>query len=200
MRQFAIWTVLLAILLAPVPGYTADRVPLRVARLPLMLLGEQTPSPETLDELETRLDRALHIPLNGVLHAVEYLPEKECEAALGDILAGMEGGRRKTRLKNAMQPLAERLQADIVICPVLARYGQHITFSGSWARGTILYSTASIELYGYEKKTGAFLKTAGRNYYDSYTPWGLASALALECLDRTIEESGIHSMVSNWNR
>ena len=34
----------------------------------------------------------------------------------------------------------------------------------------------------------SFLKTAGRNYYDSYTPWGLASALALECLDRTIEE------------
>ena len=83
---------------------------------------------------------------------------------------------------------------------MLARYVQHITFSGSWTRGTILYSSVRVELYGYERETGTFLKTAGRSYFDSYVPWGTAQVLALECMDRTLEAAGIHGMVSNWNR
>ena len=199
MRRLAVWTLLFALLIAPAAACAGDRVPLRVARLPLMV-ASGSPESDTLDELESRVDMALHIPLNGVLGAAVYLPEEECEAALADILSGMEGKKRKTRMKNAMQPLAERLDADIVVCPVLARYAQHITFGGSWTRGTILYSSVRIELYGYEQGTGAFVKTAGKSYFDSYTPHGTARVLALECMDRALEAAGIHDMVSRWNR
>lgn len=55
----------------------AERQPLRVAQYPLVVQSSwQEPGLEVTDELEGQIDRALHVPLNGTLHRVEYLPER----------------------------------------------------------------------------------------------------------------------------
>ena len=200
MKRFLFSCFLLSLLmLFSFTAFAAERVPLRVARIPLILQGWQVPSEETLDALETKLDRALHVPLNETLHAIEYLPETECENALNDVMAELQRTNRKAKLKDAMKPLAEKLQADIVICPLLKRYDQYTTMGGHWNRGLILHSTASIELAGYERATDqVFDKKFGKSYHDDYSSWGTASALAKECMDHVIEEAKIHDMTAKW--
>ena len=59
------------LLLLPQAGEA--RTPLRLARVPLIVESPYAPQ-EAGELIEDRLDFALHVPLNGTLHAVEELP------------------------------------------------------------------------------------------------------------------------------
>ena len=191
--------VLLCILFASSVTLAAERVPLRVARLPLMVQSWQVPDRDTMKDLETKVDRALHVPLNGTLHAVEYLPAAECERALENVMTELRGANRKAKLKDAMKPLAEMLRADLVVCPVLRSYSQYTTLSWSWNHGPILHSTASVELAGYERATDqVFDKKFSKSFTDESSAWGSASALAKDCMDHVIEEAGLRERISKW--
>ena len=177
------------------------RAPLRIARIPIILQGWQVPDADTLAALETKLDRALHIPLNDTLHAMEYLPEAECMAALEQVMSDLRQRNRRVKLKDAMKPLAEVLRADIVVCPVLRDYWQYTGMSWNWNRGLILHSAASVELAGYERATDrVFDKEYDKSYHSDYSSWGTADALAGECMDHVIQEAGLHDMTAKWYR
>ena len=199
-KRFLFLSVFLSLLIFTCsPVFAAERVPLRVARIPLILQGWQIPDDATLNALETKLDRALHVPLNGTLHAMEYLPETECENALDNILTELRKTNRKAKLKDAMKPLAEKLEADNVVCPVLRRYDQYTGIGWAWNRGLMLHSTASVELAGYERATDrVFDKKFGKSYHDDYSSWGTASALSKECMDHVIQEANLHDMTAKW--
>ncbi len=189
------------LLLASAAAMAADRIPLRVARLPLLIQSYQMPDADTIDMLETKLDRALHIPLNNTLHAVEYLPARECELALADIMDDLQKTNRKSKLKDAMKSLAEKLQADLVVCPVLTDYEQYTYSSWNWNRSLILVSSATVRIAGYEKAADhVFDKEYDRFYRDEYSPRGTAAVLAAEAMDRAIEATAIHDRISKWNR
>ncbi len=183
------------LLLPTVPGFAQERVPLRVARVPMQVLWGGALTREGLEALETKMGRALHVPLNGVLQWVEYLPEEETLAALRQVMAELRQGNSKARLKDAMKPLAEKLGADLVVCPVIEYYHQD-TYWGFWNGETILHSDVRISLMGYQKgKRTPFSETESRFYRGSYSSWGLADVLAEECMDKVIEETGIRGMI-----
>ncbi len=196
MKRFLFLLLMFSLCLMP-DSASAEEHLARIARIPIILQTSQIPDRETMASLETKLDRALHIPLNKTLQVAEYLPEAECEAALESVLAEMGRTGKKVKLRDAMKPLADKLQADIVVCPVLTSYSQYSYISFNWNHGNIICSTAAVELAGYERASDqAFRKEFGKSFRDEYSPWGTAGALANECMDHVIEETGIQSMVS----
>lgn len=196
MKRFLFLLLMFSLCLMP-DSASAEEHLARIARIPIILQTSQIPDRETMASLETKLDRALHIPLNKTLQVAEYLPEAECEAALESVLAEMGRTGKKVKLRDAMKPLADKLQADIVVCPVLTSYSQYSYISFNWNHGNIICSTAAVELAGYERASDqAFRKEYGKSFRDEYSPWGTAGTLANECMDHVIEETGIRSMVS----
>lgn len=197
MKRFLFLLMMLSIFLVPAAEAADGNSLARIARIPIILQTSYIPDRETMASLETKLDRALHIPLNKTLQVAEYIPEAECAAALESVLAEMERTGKRVKLKDAMKPLADKLQADIVVCPALVRYDQYSHMSFNWNHGTIIHSTASIELSGYERATDqVFHKSFGKSYHDEYSSWGTADALANECMDHVIDETGLRCRVS----
>ena len=66
--------VTLFLCILSVQAWAAERIPLRVAQFPLLVQSYMTPAQEVQDRLETLVDRSLHVPLNGTLNAVYYIP------------------------------------------------------------------------------------------------------------------------------
>lgn len=173
-----------------------EKPPLRVACVPIIVLSGCHMGADELKALERRLGYAVHVPLNGVIHSVEYLPPSDCRAALDEIMSQLRKTNRKARLMDAMEPLSDRLDADLVICPVVERYFQYASMGMSWRGETLWYSNARISLMGYERKTGRpFCETESRFYRGDSSAWGRVEVLAGECLDKVIERTGIWNMV-----
>ena len=190
MRRLCIWLCLLLLLLT-CQAQAAERTPLKVARVPIVVASYQAPGRETLGSLEQQVGRALHVPLNGTLHAVEFLPEREVRAAFED---ARQGPSRKWR--DLVRPMAERLGADLVVLPVLTGYEQYERMSWNWNRGTIVYSYASWELCIYDARTDEVVrKQASRVFNDEYSAAGEVSVLARTALDAVLRESGLHEKV-----
>lgn len=164
--------------------------PLRVARLPI-IFQSQKPDSDTCAVLETKLARAVHIPLNGTLKLIEHIPVAESTAALNEIWRDMRKADKKTKLKDAIKPLAEKLNADIIVCPVLRRYSE--TFVQNTASlSSHLISDVSATLIVYDRRTGDLVeKKTSRNFNDSANKFGKASYLAGECFDNLIAETGL---------
>lgn len=197
-----LWLCMGALLLAVTPetGETA----MRIARFPVTAEGTWTPVPrDTVGALEKKMDQALHVPLNGVLQAVAFVPEAEEEQALGEVLQELKAQNRHVRLKDAMKPLAEKLHADLVLCPVVAHYEEFETFGGPWLFGgddeVILHAYVTMELTGYDRRTDTVIHAARSDaWHDIYSPGGQANVLIQGCMDAVLQETGLHERVMNW--
>ena len=174
---------------------------LRLARVPLIARSSYADD-EVDNLLEDRLDRALHVPLNDTMHYVEELPASDVEAALDEVLADLKKEKRRVRMKDAMQLLAEKLDADLVVCPVLTDYREIIFYGGggwdwdSVADSMILESRVGLELDGYDRTTQEnFSEATSRFYHEGYAPRGRASVLAKDALESLIAETDINERV-----
>ena len=174
--------------------------PLRLARVPLVIRAYSADA-EVEDIIENRLDLALHVPLNDTMHYVEEIPQSEVEAALNDVLADLKTKHRRVKMKDAMQPLAEKLDADLVVCPVLTTYYEYIYYGGggwSWDShdSMILDSGASVELDGYDRIAQEnFSQSASRYYHEGFHPTGRACMLAKDALESLVTETDINKGV-----
>lgn len=170
--------------------------PLRVALFPVQLQGRMMPARNVQDKLGNLVDRSLHVPLNGTLEIVEFIPERECLLVL-DVVK--EEASAKTSLKDLMRSLARDLKADLVVLPILNGYEQYQTMSWHrWGRH-IIHSYASVQVLGYDKqKDEVFCKTAYRQFNDEYSSQGDVSTLAYEAMDEALRKAGIHDRV--WER
>ena len=185
MRNFFVMCAAILILLTV---STAAAQPVRIARLPIIFQCS-IPDDQTCRELETKIERAIHIPLNGTLQLAEYLPPNSSAQEFNDMW------NKKASLPDAMRPLAQKLDADIVVCPVLKDYSQYVSFSGNWGE-TILISQARAELIVYDRRTDELIyKKSSQMYNDSYSLRGTASSLAKICFDRVIESSGLRQKI-----
>ena len=100
LRRVHIIIPLLAVLLLGLASCT-EAAPLRLAQSPVIT---QAHCPEeTRLDLEKLVSRATHVPLNGYLQAVEYLPARDIMMTLMDLR--QEAGR-KVKYKDLLRPLA----------------------------------------------------------------------------------------------
>ena len=181
---------LIVLLLCAAQVSAAERVPLRVAQLPLKIESY------VRDSLEKQVDRSLHVPLNGTLKAVAYIPERECLEAWEQITAA--AGKR-VKAKDIVKPLAEKLQADLVVLPILTGYEQYTRMSFRWDRGLLLHSYAAVQIVGYDRQSDeVFRKGTSRRFDDEYSAAGAVSQLAREAMDDALRDAAIHDRVWKW--
>ncbi|MFV0636595.1 hypothetical protein [Mitsuokella sp.] len=193
MRKIVAVSCFLFVLLLSVTALAAERQPQRIAQFPMVIESWQQPSADVQDELETKIDRALHVPLNDTLKAVEYIPEKDCEAAWDEVAANMTG---KMRIKNMAKPIAEKLNADLVVIPVLAGYEQYTTMSWYWDHDMILHSYAEVQLVVYDRTTDKLVYKKSSDFYeDEYSTTGTAAYLARGCMDNVIRDANLHGLL-----
>ena len=195
MRKITLLFVLFFCILS-VQVFAAERIPLRVAQFSLLVQSRMNPAQNVQDNLEKRIDRSLHVPLNSTLNAVFYIPEKECLAAFEEAEQVAVG---KRKLKELMRPVAEKLQADLVVLPVLTGYEQYETMSWyRWGRH-ITHSYAAVEIMGYDKaKDEVFSKGATRQFHDEYSTQADVSLLAYEAMDEALQRAKIHERIWTW--
>lgn len=198
MKKLTVIGCLLALLclLLGTLAEAAERTPLRVAQYPLRIQSRMMPSQAVQDDLGRLVDRSLHVPLNGTLQAVEYIPECECMAAL-EAVQEEQGSRAK--LKDIMRPLAEKLQADLIVVPVLTGYEQYQTMSWHrWGR-YIIHSYAAVEITGFDRsKDEVFRKGDSRQFNDEYSTQGDVSLLAHEVMEEALRRAKVHERVWIW--
>lgn len=169
--------------------------PVRIARLPI-IFQRTIPDDDTCAELETILARAVHIPLNVTLQLVEYLPPKDSAQVLGDMWQDMRAENKKARLQDAMRPLAQKIDADIIVCPVLNQYSQYVAISSGWSNENYMTSNVRFELIVYDRRTDELIdKKASQIYNDSYTLRGTASFLSKICLDNVIDKAKLRQRI-----
>ena len=166
-----------------------EAAPLRLAQYPVI---DRAWCPiDVLMDLNTRVSRATHVPLNGYLHTVEYLPENELAAAMGEMRLEMGP---KAKDKELLRPLAARLQADLVVLPIVDGYQEWHRMS--WRRGTIYHSYASVMLYVYDARTDEVVKKGASRFFDDESSnRGTAYNLALQAMDAVLQESRLHERI-----
>ncbi len=170
--------------------------PVKIARLPVIFAGGN-PDYDTCVVLETKIARAVHVPLNGTLKLVEYLDAKKSAKELNIIWQNMRAENKKTKLKDTMRPLAKKINADIVVCPVLLQYNQmSLPFVGADYE-TKLTSSAAAELIVYDSRTDELIDKKTSRFFDgSANTFGTASYLAKECFDRVIDKTGVRRKIT----
>ena len=172
----------------------ADKKPLRLVHLPIIFQSNQ-PDYDTCAILETKFTRAMNVPLNGTLKLVEYVSNAESTQALNEIWRKMRSENPKAKLKDAMRPLAEKINADIIACPVLRRYSQ-TTVQRGFNMETYLVSDVSATLIVYDRRTDELIeKKDSRSFNSSYNKFGTASSLAKECFDRLIDATKLQQKI-----
>ena len=174
---------------------TASAQPVRIARLPI-IFQSTIPDEETRADLETKITRAIHIPLNGTLQLAEYLPPSESARALDDLWQNISAQNKKANLSDAMRPLAQKIDADLIVCPVLKKYSQYVTMGFGWNSETYIVSQAAAELIVYDRRSDELtVKKNSQIYNDVYSLRGTASALSKICFDKIIESSGLRQII-----
>jgi|SRR5574344_385001 hypothetical protein len=185
------------LLMASVAG-AAERVPLRIARLPLQVQYGNADD-EAINRIEIRLDRTMHVPLNDTLQAVKEIPGAQVEAALDEVIAQLQQTHKRVKLQDAMKPLADKLQADLVVCPVLNNYEQWTEMSWGWEHTQLLHSYVAMEIVGYDRsRDETFHRSASRYFDDEYSVAGLAENLSMECLDELTQSTDLRNRVNAW--
>ena len=174
----------------------AEKVPVKIARLPI-IFQSSIPDVETRAVLETKIERATHIPLNQTLQAAEYLSMTDSAQVLNEIWQEMRRENKKTRLKDAIRPFAEKIDADIVVCPVLLSYSQWVDGFSSFGE-TYIHSYVNAELIVYDRRTDDLVdKKASQFHHDTYSIVGTASYLAKNCFDKLIDRTKLHQLIMN---
>ena len=177
-----------------VAAQTSAQAPVRIARLPIILRSNQ-PDADTCIELEVKLARAVHIPLNGTLKVAEYVPPADAAKVLGDLWQSMRTVDKRAKIQDAMRPLAEEIDADIIVCPILLNYNQNVAGAFT-ASETYLSSQVRAQLIVYDRRSDSLVdKKVSRMYNDALSNFGTASFLAKECFDRLIDQTKIRQTI-----
>ncbi len=185
---------LFALMILMLIPFTAAASHVRIARLPI-IFNSTIPDYDTCAELETKLARASHIPMNKTLQIAEYLPTKDTTQALQNLWQQMRSENKKARLQDAMRPLAQKLDADIIICPILHSYSQYVDNLTGFGE-TYLRSYVKVELIVYDRRADSLVdKKAAQMYRDAMSTTGTADYLAKICFDKVIDETKLHELI-----
>ena len=192
MKKFL--SALIIFMIFTASAYAAG-TPVRIARLPIIFKSTM-PDYDTRVELEMKIAKATHIPMNKTLRVAEFLPTKDSPQVLSDIWQKMRSENKKARLQDAMKPLAQKLNADIVICPILLNYNQYVDNLTGLGE-TYLKSYARAELIIYDRRTDNLIdKKNSQMYNDAMSTFGTADFLAKVCFDKVIDDSKLRNLIN----
>ena len=177
----------------------AAKKPVRIARLPILVQNNLLDY-ETSVTLEMKIARAVNIPLNNTSKVADYISPKTSEVALNEIWQKLYAQNKNAKLSDAVKILADDLNADLVICPILNRYYQNQTISGVNFEA-YLSSDVAAEMIIYDKSTKKLIdKKFSRRFNDNYNKYGTASYLAGECFDQLIKDTDLKKILRNKSR
>lgn len=181
----------LFVLLLPAAASAAERTPLRVARVPLQIGTYHAPSESVVRGMEEKVSHALHLPLNETMHYADFLP-KDAVA-----LAFAESQSRDP--KEIVREIARRMDAGLVVLPLLTGYESYTRSSWDFMRGRILHSYAAVRVVVYDRRGDRVIdKGASDTYDDEATPRGEVGNMAIECMDTALHRTGLHALL--WAR
>ncbi|MBR4904314.1 MAG: hypothetical protein IKZ53_06555 [Selenomonadaceae bacterium] len=196
MKKFL--SALIILMLFTAAAYATEKKPVRIARLPI-IFKDTVPDYDTRAELEMKIARAVHIPMNNTLQIAEYLPTKDSTQALNDIWHKMRSENKKARIQDAMKPLAKKLNADIIICPILLHYSQYVDNMTSFDE-TYLHSQVRAKLIVYDRRTDNLIdKKNSQIYHDIMSTTGTADYLTKICFDKLIDDTKIRQLMRELN-
>ena len=201
MRRCLSILLLLMLALSMTAFAAEEKKPVRLARLPIIFLSE-TPDRNVRVELELKISRAVHLPLNKTLKAIDYISATESKKVMQNLWEKTyRKNKRKAKLQDVMEPLAKKLDADLIVCPVLRRFSE-TTFPStglSMNSENHMISNVSFELIVYDSKTKELTtKKQSRSYNGEESNWGTARFLAEDCLSTVIEQTGIRRKVMSY--
>ena len=197
MKKYLLGFLLLALLsLSSIASAAGEKQPLRVAYFPVIVESGYGSAGDVVNAVQKELDNAMHVPLNGFLQSVEYLPEEECIMALRAGMAENATSGGKGRYRDVMKQVAERLKADFVVCLVIHRCEQYTSpWFGGWYGRNLLHSYVSLSLQGYDRHTDTvFRKSANRSYHEEYSTDGLARQRAKDCMYAVLRETKLREL------
>ncbi len=173
--------------MTPAPGPR----PFRIALVPVIDATGGWLDPRTATDLMLRLEQALHIPLNNTMHWAEYVSEDESLAQLKIIMAN---AGRKAKLRDAMQPLAARLNADLVIVVEVTSFSEWRYIS--WEGEMVIETSTRLTLHGYDAASGRLIRQDGGGYdINDYHPSYEAGPKLMEALDDALAEANLRQLL-----
>ena len=98
-------------LILPVQNVVAKE-PVRLVVLPIIIAQNASISDDGLALMKTKISRAMHVPLNGTLQKVEYIPSNLSCLALQEIWSRIYKTNEKAKIKDVIKTLASELNAD----------------------------------------------------------------------------------------
>lgn len=137
-------------------------------------------------QIETNITQALQeslrIPLNSILNIHEYIPLEEISAVLPELNQTEKLHKfGPSRLKEA----ADKLDADLIVVFIITDLTQ--TQHHNWDGDTILYTSVSMQLLGYDKEKDAMINLKDHQYYhNDLSPWGSLENVAKEVTDKLL--------------
>lgn len=156
--------------------------PVRIVCLPIIFQSKV--DSETRNGLELKILRAVHIPLNETLNAAEYVDAENSAVASAKNPA------------DAVKVLAEELDADLVICPILRRCSQSYLPAFGLSGESRLSSSAAAQLIVYDRRAETLTdKKTSRSHSGSYSKLSTAPHLAGECFDELIRKTGLREII-----
>ena len=175
---------------------TSAAEPVRIARLPIIYQCTLPNDDVARAALERQLERATHIPLNGTLQVAEYLSPIDSVNVFNELWQEISAANKKAKFADVMRPLAEKLDADIIVCPIVHRYSQINTQSFNWYGDMIVDSRAQVELIVYDRRTDNLAdEKASRMYHDTWSGTGTAAYLASICFEKVIADTKLHELI-----
>lgn len=149
---------------------------------------------DVIKDMNERLLRDFHVPLNETLRAVTYAGDEEMQQAMKIIHSGK--GTRQERVRAA----AEATDADYIAGFVVTSYEE--SAYRNWKGDLVLHSYVSLFLVGYDRARDLVIDSpAARSYNGEYTRSGTARILALFELDRLMDEADFRSTlfpITDW--
>lgn len=173
----------------------AAKTPVRLTRLPI-LYHSNKPDHDVCNTLEVKIARAVHIPLNSTLKAAEFINPVESKAVFKEIWQHLRLLNTKPQITDAVKMLADEMDVDIVICPIVDRYSETVTPSTMFRADTHLSSLVVAEMIIYDRRDDNLVyKKVTRRYDNSYNRFGTAAHLAGECFDNLIKETQLRQLI-----
>ena len=159
----------------------AESKPIRLATLPIIIANGVEISNDTVSEMQVKIARALHVPLNDTLKKIDYIPSSTSTVALQEIWSKSYSKNKLSTLSETMKPLAKKINADVIVCTVIYRCNQMTSFSsGSFGESHII-SNAAVELIYFDNRTGELIsKKFPQSYRGEYMRYGTSDFLALD--------------------
>jgi len=187
MREFILAIFIMSLIILST-STTMAKEPIRLVVLPVIISQNADIGSEALDQMNVKISRAMHIPLNGTLQKAEYISSDISCSVFQKIWSKIYKVNKKAAVKDVMKPLAAELKADFIVCTVLYRCSQFTSMSMSLDHTDIIFSNAGVEMIIFDNRTGELInKKKSRFYRDEYSLRGTSDSLALLCLTDLIE-------------